>query len=160
MSTKHWQLSSYAVFLVCLTLADINAANVQASLGSAVNRPNSNAVEFITVEELKSKITKKERVTIIDVRSSANYAGSDVKIKGAIRVKPTRLKGRLSVAPLKDVPRNSEVITYCGSPNDKSGVQAAEVLLASGFTRVRVLKGGWQEWLKVGGQVEARPKAP
>lgn len=160
MSVKHWKLSAYAICLVCLILADVSAVNVQASLGSAVDRPESAEVEFITVEELKSKITKKEQVTIIDVRSSASYAGSDVKIKGAIRVKLRRLKGRLTVAPLKNVSRNSEVITYCASPSDKSSVDAAEVLLDAGFKRVRVLKGGWQEWLKVGGQVEPRPKAP
>ncbi|MDQ2976041.1 MAG: rhodanese-like domain-containing protein [Acidobacteriota bacterium] len=33
-------------------------------------------------------------------------------------------------------------------------MRAAQVLLGSGFTRVRVLKGGWVVWQKAKGQVE------
>lgn len=149
-----------AVFLVCLTLAYVGVGDVRASSRTEVGPPASAAVEFITVEELKSKITKKERVTIIDVRSTDSYIGSDVKIKGAIHVKLRRLKARLAFAPLKNVPLNSEVVTYCACPSDEASVRAAEVLSEAGFKRVRVLKGGWQEWQKVGGQVEQRPKAP
>jgi rhodanese-related sulfurtransferase len=158
MSFKHTQLSVSAFFLAWLTLIEVGAGNVHAYSQAEVGRPNSAAVAFIAAEELKSKINKNERVTIIDVRSTAGYTGSDNKIKGAIHVKLRRLKSRLSFAPLKNVPRDSEVITYCACPSDESSVRAAEVLMEAGFKRVRVLKGGWQGWMKVGGQVEPRPK--
>ena len=151
-------LSAYALFLTWLILVDVNAGNVQAYPGPEVGRPKSAAVEFIAAEELKSKISKNERVTVIDVRSTDGYTGSDNKIKGAIHVKLRRLKYRLAFPPLKNVPRDAEVITYCACPSDESSVRAAQVLLDAGFKRVRVLKGGWQEWQKVGGQVEPRPK--
>ena len=158
MSFKQWRLSAYALFLSWLTLVYLSAGSVQASPRAEVARPTSAAVEFITGEELKSKITKNERVTIIDVRSASSYTGSKDIIKGAIHVKLRRLKARLAFPPLKNVPRDAEVITYCACPSDEASVRAAEVLLDAGFKRVRVLKGGWQEWMKVRGQVEPRPK--
>ncbi len=35
------------------------------------------AVEFVSTEELKAKLAKKEPVTIIDVRSTSSFADSD-----------------------------------------------------------------------------------
>jgi len=101
---------------------------------------------------------KKEPVTIIDVRATDSFADSERKIKGAIHVKLRRLRYRLSFAPLKSVARNSEIVTYCACPNDELSIKAAQVLMDSGFTRVRALKGGWHEWLKLNGPVEHVPK--
>jgi rhodanese-related sulfurtransferase len=119
-------------------------------------KPN---VELMTADELKTKIARNEPLTIIDVRDARSYAGSDSKIKGAMHVKLRRLQSRLSFPPLKSVPRDSEIVTYCACPGEETSLNAAQILLDAGFTRVRVLKGGWQMWLKVNGQVEPRPKA-
>jgi rhodanese-related sulfurtransferase len=78
-------------------------------------------------------------------------------IKGSIHVKLRRLKYRLGFSPLKDIPKDREVVTYCACPADESALSAAEILMDSGFKKVRALKGGWQEWLKISGQVEKRP---
>jgi len=43
-------------------------------------------------------------------------------------------------------------------PGRRSGIQAAQILMEAGFTRVRTLKGGWQAWLAAGGPVEQKPK--
>ena len=83
---------------------------------------------------------------------------NDNKIKGAIYVKLRKLRSRLGLPPLKDVPRNREVVTYCACPNDESSIRAAQTLLQSGFKRVRVLKGGWLAWKKANGQVEPLSK--
>jgi rhodanese-related sulfurtransferase len=90
---------------------------------------------------------------IIDVRSGNSLDG-DNKIKGAFYVKLRRLKYRLSFPPLKDVPRDRNVVTYCACPNDEASVRAAEILRDSGFKRVQVLKGGWVLWKKSNGQIE------
>jgi rhodanese-related sulfurtransferase len=115
-------------------------------------------VEMISPEDLKEKFYKTNVPTIIDVRSAESFAQSTSQIKGAIHVKVRRLKYRLSFAPLKDVPRDREVITYCSCPSDESSIAAAQILIANGFTRVRVLKGGWPQWLKVNGPVEPKAK--
>jgi len=115
--------------------------------------------EFIRAEELKTKLARNEPLTVIDVRDTSSYVGSDSRIKGALHVKLRRLNYRLSFAPLKDVPRDSEVVTYCACPNDEASIRAAQILSDAGFKRVYVLKGGWRMWLKVTGQVEPRAKA-
>ena len=117
------------------------------------------AVETITAEELKAKLAGNEPVMIIDVRSPQGYAASANTIKGAIHFKGRKLKSRLKYAPLKDLPKDREIVTYCACPTDESSISAAQVLQASGFKRVRVLQGGWNEWLKAKGPVEPRAKA-
>jgi rhodanese-related sulfurtransferase len=114
---------------------------------------------MISPEDLKEKFSKNDVPTIIDVRSGESFAQSTNQIKGAIHIKVRRLKYRLSFAPLKDVPRDREVITYCSCPSDESSIAAAQILIANGFTRVRALKGGWPQWLKVNGPVEPKAKA-
>jgi 3-mercaptopyruvate sulfurtransferase SseA len=51
-----------------------------------------------------------------------------------------------------------EIVTYCACPSDEIAVRRAQVFMEAGFKRVRVLKGGWQAWLKAGGPVESKPK--
>ena len=111
---------------------------------------------FITAEELKTKMTGNYPVTIIDVRSSEGYAASSTTIKGALHFKLRKLKSRLAFAPLKDLPKDREVVTYCACPKDESSIKAAQILAASGFTRVKVLQGGWNEWLRASGAVEPK----
>jgi len=115
--------------------------------------------EQITADELRVKMEKNAPLVILDVRSTNSYLDSGNKIKGAIHVKLRRLQSRLSLPPLKSVPRDREVVTYCACPNDEASIEAARVLLAAGFKHVRVLKGGWRVWLKANGPVEPRAKA-
>lgn len=117
------------------------------------------AVQMISAEELKSKVTSNQPVMIIDVRSSQGYASSNNTVKGAVHFKLRKLKSRLAFAPLKDLPKDREIVTYCACPKDESSIAAAQILQASGFKRVRVLQGGWQEWLKANGPVEPRAKS-
>ncbi len=153
MSFKNGQTRALIFFLASLVMANIGTGSLAAFSPRAVQE-NSPGIQFITADELKGKLAKNEPVVIIDVRATSGLLDSDNKIKGAIHVKLRRLKSRLSFPPLKDVPRNREVITYCACPNDDSAVRAAQVLLETGFTRVRVLKGGWVIWKKANGQVE------
>jgi rhodanese-related sulfurtransferase len=115
-------------------------------------------VAFITAEELKTKMASSAPVTVLDFRGSEGYAASTTTIQGALHFKVRRLKQRLSFAPLKDLPRDREIVTYCACPKDQSSISAAQILQAAGFTRVRVLQGGWTEWLKVNGPVQPKAK--
>lgn len=110
-------------------------------------------VEFIAPEELKTKIAKNEDVAIVDLRGPSLYSQSDTKIKGSVHTKVRKIAYRL-----RELPRDREVITYCACPADEAAIVAAQALLASGFKRVRVLKGGWNAWLQAGGPVQPRPK--
>ena len=115
-------------------------------------------VAFITAEELKTKMASNAPVTILDFRGSEGYAASTTTIQGALHFNLRKLKQRLSYAPLKDLPRDREIVTYCACPKDQSSISAAQILQASGFTRVRVLQGGWHEWQKANGPVQSKAK--
>lgn len=114
------------------------------------------AIAMITAEELKTKLNNNEQVAIIDVRGSEGYAASKATIKGAWHFKLRRLRDRFKFAPLKDVPKDREVVTYCACPKDESAVSAAQIFQEAGFTRVRVLQGGWTEWVKNNGQMQPK----
>jgi rhodanese-related sulfurtransferase len=148
---SNWKLWTFLIALLALGLPE----SLAAGFNDATKK--TTAVDLITVQELKTKFTANEPLLVIDVRGSESYANSDSKIKGAIHVNVRKLKFRLSFAPLKDVPKDREVVTYCACPNEESALKAAQVLLENGFKRVRALKGGWQEWKKAAGPTEPRP---
>lgn len=146
-------LLSCIFLLTSLALTSVVMDERTALAQKAANQPTPSQPEFVTAEELKAKLARNEPLTIIDVRSASGL-GSENKIKGAYYVKLRRLKYRLGFSPLKDAPRDREVVTYCACPNDEASVKAAQLLRESGFKRVRVLKGGWVVWKKANGQVE------
>ena len=124
----------------------------------AVQAQQAPSVSMMTAEELKAKMANNEAVTVVDVRSSEGFANSGTTLKGSIHFKLRKLKYRLQYPPFKDLPRNSEIVTYCACPKDEASITAARILQESGFTRVRVLQGGWTGWLKAGGPVQPRAK--
>ena len=156
MNFRQW---AACICLICYAGVSLAGASVVVvSALPAVSPQTSQPAQFVTAEELKAKLAKNERVTVIDVRSSSDLVASDSKIKGAIHVKVRKLQARLALPPLKNTPRDSEVVTYCACPNDEASIRAAEVLVNAGFKRVRVLKGGWVAWKKTNGQVESKPR--
>jgi len=147
---------SACTLILCLALASAGAVATLAR--PIVNPQTPPQVQFVTAEELKGKFVRNEPVTVLDVRSSTDFGEGENKIKGAIHVKVRKLHARLALPPLKNVPRNSEVVTYCACPNDEASIRAAQELTNAGFKRVRVLKGGWVAWKKTNGQIESRPR--
>lgn len=142
--------------LAGVATADLGSGGGRAFAQGSPDQPPAREVEFITAEALKVKVAGGEPVTIIDVRTSS-YAGQEESIKGALRVRLRRLRDRMAQSPLKDLPRDREIVTFCACPADQSGIRAAEAFLQAGFTRVRTLKGGWHAWLAIGGAVEKKP---
>lgn len=116
------------------------------------------AINMITAEELKAKMVSNEPVVVIDVRSSEGFANSGTTIKGSTHFKLRKLKYRLQYPPFKDLPRDREIVTYCACPKDESSIAAAQILQGGGFTRVRVLQGGWTAWMRAGGPVQPRAR--
>ena len=162
MSFKKWAIVICAFILpigMDMAQAKVRAGGVQAPAPAKSDQPKAPAVAWITAEELKAKLAKNEPVTIIDLRAANVYDDDNNKIKGAIRVKERKLRYRISITPFKELPRDRLIVTYCACGNDEISARAARVLLDAGFKGARVWKGGWQAWLKAGGQLEAKPKA-
>jgi rhodanese-related sulfurtransferase len=145
--------------LLLIVIIAIFAGAPMLNANSSGRIESNSEVPFITAEDLKSKLERKESVSIIDVRGNSSYVDSNSKIAGAIHISLRRLRSRLDFPPLKSLPRDSEVVTYCACPADEASIRAAEILTEAGFKRVRVLKGGWRMWLAVNGPVGPRPKS-
>src|ERR1043166_7331652 len=101
MTFKQWSASN---LLLCLALASASAFTVFAQPFS--DSPAGPPVQFVSAEELKAKLARKEPITVIDVRATSEFAESENKIKGAIHVKVRKLQSRLALPPLKDIPRD------------------------------------------------------
>ena len=89
--------------ILALTIVGLTA--IAAHAQDAAN------VSMISADELKTKVTSNHPVTIIDVRSSEGYAASPTTIKGALHFKVRKLRSRLTYSPLKDLPKDREIIT-------------------------------------------------
>jgi len=120
--------------------------------------PQAAPIATVTAEELKTKLNNNEPVTIIDVRSSEAFAASTTTIKNSVHFMVRKLKYRLGFAPLKDLAKDQEIVTYCSCPKDESSFAAAKILQDAGFRRVKVLQGGWNEWLRANGPVQSKPR--
>jgi len=161
MSFRKWALIVCAIFLSIIigaTIAGVGAAGAQDPAQAKPDQAKGPEIERITAEELKAKLAKNEAVTIVDMRAIDSFVQSADKIKGAIHMKARRLRYRIGFSPFKELPRDREIVTYCACPSDEIAVRGAQVFQEAGFKRVRVLKGGWQAWLKAGGPVESKPK--
>lgn len=157
MTFRKWGARACALLLICVATNGVRIGGGLASAKAGPEQPKPSEVEFVTAQELKAKLAGGQRVTIIDVRATNTYIDSDAKIRGAIHVKARRLRARLALPPLRDVPRDSEVVIYCACPNDEASIRAGQVLTDAGFTRVRVLRGGWRAWSDARGQMESKP---
>jgi len=156
MNCKRW-----FVVMLLSSVSSAPAFDRHASGPSTVSRVAQKAAAaaaFMSADQLKAKLARNEPVTIIDVRDTDSYLHNN-KIKGSIHVKLRRLSYRLTMAPLRNAPRDREIVTYCACSQDEASIRAAQILTDAGFTRVRVLQGGWQMWLRAKGQTEPRPRA-
>jgi rhodanese-related sulfurtransferase len=141
------------LFLICTGMGNPQTGTSADLAHAGIDPQETSRIEFTTAEELKAQIAKNQPLTIIDVRSNYGSGNDERKITGSIHVKLRRLRSRLAFAPLKDAPRDREVVTYCACPSDEASIRAAQLLLEAGFKRVRVLRGGWVAWQKVNGQM-------
>ena len=75
---------------------------------SAIAMAANDNVPRIAKEELKAKMERGEDIIVLDVRTGMSYKGSDIKIKGALRISQDAIDMRY-----KELPMDKEIITYC-----------------------------------------------
>jgi rhodanese-related sulfurtransferase len=93
----------------------------------------------ITVEELKDRINRGEKINLIDCREPHEY--EDFNLGG--KLIPLGRFHSFQVDELEDL-KDEEVIVYCKSGN-RSG-QACLILDTLGFSDTKNLTGGISEW--------------
>lgn len=88
-------------------LLAIFAAGLIVSFLPAAARA-ADSIPRMSIQELKEKIDKGDRIVILDVRSGEDYSRSEYKIPGAIRIPIDQLKKRHT-----ELPAAAEIVTYC-----------------------------------------------
>ena len=96
-------------------------------------------MQLITVAELKERISKGEKLNLVDVREVSEHDEFNI---GGILVPLGQIRS-MDVDQLDDL-KDQEVICYCRSGN-RSG-QACQVLDMLGFTNTKNLEGGMIAW--------------
>ena len=91
----------------------------------------------ITVEELKSKLSRSEKITIIDVREPAEHA--TCHLKEARLIPLSEFEDRLDELNPAD-----SIVLYCH--HGMRSAQAASWLRDNGFKDVSSLRGGIDAW--------------
>ena len=115
--------------------------------GAGNNKPVP-IVERITKEQLKERLDRGDKPTILDVRLKYAYEHSTVKLPGAIRVSPY-------AAESANLPPGAEIVAYDSDPNELVSTHVATVLRRKGH-KVTVLKGGVPEWLAANFPIETK----
>jgi rhodanese-related sulfurtransferase len=100
----------------------------------------------VSVEQLRERQERGERVTLIDVRDP--HEVNVCKIPGAVCVSRGNLESKIEA----QVPRDAHVVIYCASGN--RSVFATETLIQMGYTDVTSMAGGIRRWIELGGEVE------
>ncbi|MFM8392577.1 MAG: rhodanese-like domain-containing protein [Acidobacteriota bacterium] len=66
------------------------------------------SAERVSVDELKEKMERREKILIIDARAGKSLLGSQVQIRGAVHFTMSDLEKGTG-----DLPRDREIIIYC-----------------------------------------------
>jgi membrane protein DedA with SNARE-associated domain/rhodanese-related sulfurtransferase len=94
-------------------------------------------------EELKQWLDAGEPVYIVDLRHPAEP--DSFTLPGAHRISPKALADRH-----QEIPRDRDIVVFCDCPNEASAAKTAITLHKLGIERVRPLRGGYDEWKRLG----------
>jgi len=100
-------------------------------------------VPRIHVDALVEQLQTSQQPLLIDVRPIIAMPAPDSTIPNALRMSLDDLKRRHH-----ELPRQRDLILYCGCPDDVASAQGALFLREQGFTRVWPLAGGIEAWRK------------
>jgi membrane protein DedA with SNARE-associated domain/rhodanese-related sulfurtransferase len=101
-------------------------------------------------EELKAQLDAGEQVYIVDLRHPLELLPDPFMLPGAVHVSPEALAARV-----QEIPRDRDVVLYCTCPSEATAAKTAMTLHKLGIERVRPLRGGFDEWKRLGYPLDA-----
>jgi membrane protein DedA with SNARE-associated domain/rhodanese-related sulfurtransferase len=100
--------------------------------------------------ELKAQLDAGEPVYIVDLRHPLELVPDPYTLPGAVHVSPEELTQRIH-----EIPRDRDVVLYCTCPSEATAAKTAMTLHKLGIERVRPLRGGFDEWKRLGYPLDA-----
>jgi membrane protein DedA with SNARE-associated domain/rhodanese-related sulfurtransferase len=101
-------------------------------------------------EELKKQLDAGEQVYIIDLRHPMELVPDPFTLPGAIHFSPDDLRSRRS-----EIPLDRDIVLFCSCPSEATAAKTAMTLHKLGVERVRPLRGGYNEWKRLGFPLDA-----
>ncbi len=101
-------------------------------------------------DDLKRQLDAGEQVYIVDLRHPLELVPDPFILPGAVHVSPEALTARVH-----EIPRDRDVVLYCTCPSEATAAKTAMTLHKLGIERVRPLRGGFDEWKRLGYPLDA-----
>jgi membrane protein DedA with SNARE-associated domain/rhodanese-related sulfurtransferase len=95
--------------------------------------------------ELKRQLDAGEPVYIVDLRHPLELLPDPFTLPGAIHFSPDALAARA-----QEIPRDRDIVLFCTCPSEATAAKTAMALRKLGIERVRPLRGGYDEWKRLG----------
>lgn len=96
-------------------------------------------------DELKTMLDRDQPVYIVDLRHPLDYLPDPRTLPGAVLLSPDSL-----VQHSSDIPRDRDVVLFCTCPSEATAAKMALAIRKQGVYRVRPLRGGFDEWKRLG----------
>ena len=131
---------------------------ILAFIGYRIYRQQAYLRKFRTArlepEALKQMLDAGEPVYIVDLRHPLELVPDPYTLPGAHHVSPDTLTKRSA-----EIPHDRDVVLYCTCPSEATAAKTAMTLHKLGIARVRPLRGGFDEWKRLGFPLDAVPPA-
>jgi membrane protein DedA with SNARE-associated domain/rhodanese-related sulfurtransferase len=101
-------------------------------------------------QALKEMLDAGEPVYIVDLRHPLELVPDPYTLPGAHHVSPDALAQRSS-----EIPQDRDIVLYCTCPSEATAAKTAMTLHKLGIDRVRPLRGGFDEWKRLGFPLDA-----
>ena len=101
-------------------------------------------------EELMRQLDAGESVYIVDLRHPLEILPDPFTLPGAIHFSPEALAQRHI-----EIPRDRDIVLFCTCPSEATAAKTAMTLHKLGIERVRPLRGGFDEWRRLGFPLDA-----
>jgi len=110
------------------------------------------ALSRLEPQELKRQLEAGEQVYIVDLRHPLELMTDPFTLPGAQHFAPDLLAQRHG-----EIPRDRDIVLYCTCPSEATAAKTALTLHKLGIERVRPLRGGFDEWKRLGFPMDAIP---
>ena len=108
------------------------------------------AASRLEPEELKRQLDAGEPVFIVDLRHPLEILPDPFTLPGALHLSPDALTSRHI-----EIPRDRDIVLFCTCPSEATAARTAMTLHKLGIERVRPLRGGYDEWKRLGFPLDA-----
>ena len=110
-------------------------------------------VRTITTNELRQRLDQGTHLEFWNVLTDKWFTGE--MIPGSRRMPLDTIEHDTA-----GVPKDAEIITYCGGPKCPQSIQAAQKLSELGYTNVRAFEEGLDGWKAAGHSIEMPEPVP